>query len=501
MKQFSCILFIILFTVQAINAQRKITFDEAISIALGESYTMHYYKEDMDATHYAYLYRKAQFKPFLNFDLFAPSWTERVQEIYQTDGLPVYNSTGSLQAGGNLSFMYVLPTGGNFDLSSKMYYENYRTTLSQQNNAVLDRNQFYSRFMLSFSQPIFTANKLKEDMKVAELGYKKSICYYTRAQMDIIYNVTYAFYRVYKAAFELQINQERLKNSKEAFRIAKLKQEMGNLPEGDLLTTEIIVAQDESRTVESRGILDATYDDFKLLIGLNLNDSIELIADMEFETFLIDMNMAINEAIRNRMEIVENEVDIELQEIELKKAKREREFKGNISAYYDFTGLSTVNSNNLENLVQSSFRNMGDRPSNRGVVFSLSYPISDWGRAKNLVKREERRLQQQKLDMDNTKRTIEAEVRKIVRSVYETGQRYRINKRNREVALESYRISQLRFENGDMTSQELSIEQERLSQIQLAYIDSYITYRLSVADLNRKTMYDFENRRSYKIKS
>ena len=54
-----------------------------------------------------------------------------------------------------------------------------------------------------------------------------------------------------------------------------------------------------------------------------------------------------------------------------------------------------------------------------------------------------------------------------------------------------------RFENGDMTSQELSIEQERLSQVQLAYIDSYITYRLSVADLNRKTMYDFEHNRSF----
>jgi hypothetical protein len=55
----------------------------------------------------------------------------------------------------------------------------------------------------------------------------------------------------------------------------------------------------------------------------------------------------------------------------------------------------------------------------------------------------------------------------------------------------------LRFENGDMTNQELSIEQERLSQVHLAYIDAYITYRLSMADLNRKTMYDFENDRTY----
>ncbi|MCL1932521.1 MAG: TolC family protein, partial [Candidatus Azobacteroides sp.] len=141
--------------------------------------------------------------------------------------------------------MYVLPTGGNFDLSSNMYYENYRTTLSQQGNGVLKRNQVYSRFMLSFNQAIFTASTLKENMKTAELNYRKSVCYYTCAQMDIIYNVTSAFYEVYRTAFENKINEDKLANSKEAYRIAKMKMEMGDLPEGDLLTTEIVVGQDE----------------------------------------------------------------------------------------------------------------------------------------------------------------------------------------------------------------------------------------------------------------
>jgi outer membrane protein TolC len=110
-------------------------------------------------------------------------------------------------------------------------------------------------------------------------------------------------------------------------------------------------------------------------------------------------------------------------------------------------------------------------------------------------------LKQQQLNQDDWKRTIETQVRKIVRSVYEAEKRFRINQRTREAAVESYRISRLRFENGDMTTQELSIEQERLSNVQLTYIDSYITYRLSMADLNRKTMWDFENERSYLVEN
>lgn len=479
------------------RAVREITYKEAIAIALGDSYTSQYYKEDMEATRYSYLYTKAQFKPMLDFGLFTPSWNEEVQAISQVNGLPVYNSVGSLRGGGNLSFTYVLPTGGNLALTSKMYWENYRTTLSQQDNEELERNQVYSRVALTFSQPVFTANTLKENMKVAALEYEKSRCYFTRVQMDIIYNVTQSFYRVYELAYENRVNQERLKNSREAYRITKLKQETGNLPEGENLIAEIAVAQDEARVMESEGNLEAAKDEFKLLIGLPLNEEIDLEADMEFETFLIDLPTAIDEALRNRMEIQESNLDIELQEIEIKRAKREREFKGRISAYYDFTGLSTRDGGSLRQLVGSSFRNMTERPSNRSIEFTLSYPIADWGRAKNLVRSRQVRMKQRQLDLDNTKRSIEKEIREIVRNVYEAEKRYRINQRNREAVQKSYRISQLRFENGDLTSQELFIEQERLSEIQLSYIESYITYRLSVADLNRKTMYDFEHNRSY----
>ncbi len=476
---------------------RKISYDEAVAIALGESYMIRYYKEDIEATRYSYLYTKAQFKPYLDFSVFTPSWNEAVKEISRPEGLPVYNSIGSLQSGGNLNFTYVLPTGGNFSFSSKMYYENYRTTLSEQDNKVLDRNQVYSRLALSFDQPVFTANKLKENMKVAALQYQKSISYFTRTQMDIVYSVTEYFYRVYQLAYEYQINKDRLENAKEAYRIAKLKYETGNLPEGDILIAEMTVAQDEARLMESNGKLEAAKDEFKLLIGLDLREEIELTAEMEFEMTPVDMQTAIDEAIRNRMEIRETNLDIELQDIAVKRAKREREFKGNFSAFYDFTGLSTREDGNLSQLISSSFQNMSDRPSNRGIAFTLSYPIADWGRAKNLVKREQRKKKQLELDLENTRRGIEGEIRKIVRSVYEAEKRYRINQRNREVVAESYRISKLRFENGDMTSRELGIEQERLAEIQLGYIESYITYRLSVADLNRKTMYDFENNRSF----
>jgi outer membrane protein TolC len=259
-----------------------------------------------------------------------------------------------------------------------MYWENYRTALFERDNEELERNQVYSRLALSFNQPIFTANKLKENMRVAELGFRKSAYSFTRVQMDIVYNVTEGFYQVYRLAYEDRINKDRLANSREAYRITRLKQEMGDLPEGELLIAEISVAQDEARVMESEGKLEAAKDEFKLLIGLELKEEIELRAEMEFDAFPVDRQQAIEEALRNRMEIQEDKLDIELQAIEVKRARREREFRGNISAYYDFTGLSAREDGTVRQLVSSSFRNMTDRPANRGIALTVSYPLSDW---------------------------------------------------------------------------------------------------------------------------
>jgi hypothetical protein len=41
------------------------------------------------------------------------------------------------------------------------------------------------------------------------------------------------------------------------------------------------------------------------------------------------------------------------------------------------------------------------------------------------------------------------------------------------------------------------MEQERLATIQLEYLDAFINYQLAVNDLKRKTMWDFENDKSY----
>lgn len=476
-----------------------LTIEQAIDIALKRSYTVLANDDNRQAMHFEYLYYKAQFKPRLDFNMYTPSWDERVTAIQQIDDLPVYNSTSSMSFGGDFRFTYVLPTGGNLALSSTLYHESLRTSfMGTDGYESLKRKQAYSQFGVIFNQPVFTKNRLRENLKEAEYKYERSELYFTRAQMDIVYQVTRGFYEVYRTAYEKQINEERLKNSQEALRIAKLKFETGNIPEGDVLITEIDVAQNDARLSESNGLYETQKDEFKLLIGMNMNEEIDITAEMEFEPVDIHLQTAIDQALENRLEVKENEYDVKLQEIAVDRAKREREVKGNIYAYYDFTGLSTEEGNVAE-LFQSSFKNFIDRTPNRGITFTLSIPVLDWGRGRNIVRSANIRLKEQQLKLENTNNTIIKEIRQVVRTVYEAENRFRINQKNAENAARSYQINRLRFENGDITGQELSVEQARLSQVRLDYLNAYITYQLALADLKRKTMWDFENNRSYKV--
>ncbi|MFC1726072.1 TolC family protein, partial [candidate division KSB1 bacterium] len=113
-------------------------------------------------------------------------------------------------------------------------------------------------------------------------------------------------------------------------------------------------------------------------------------------------------------------------------------------------------------MIKSSINNFKDRPPNRGITLSFSYPIMDWGRGSARVQQHEATLRDRELFLENQKLDIIREVRDLVRSVRESLNRLKIQEKNQATAQRSYRISQMRYENGDITGQELGIEQGRL---------------------------------------
>jgi outer membrane protein TolC len=314
-----------------------------------------------------------------------------------------------------------------------------------------------------------------------------------------VYDVTQEFYALYRSKKQVEISLEKLKNSEESFRIARLKLEGGRMAQGDVMSAEVSVAQNKAGYLKAINQMQNEEDQFKQLIGLDLDRIIGIVTNLEYKAILIDEQKATDEALKNRLEIKETEMDINLLKIEVDRAKRVREFQGNISAYYDLTGISTLGAGTTTQLFQSSFENIRNRPPNRGIALTFTLPICDWGRGSSKVKQAKLNLQSKELYKENQEVTIRREVREIIRSVNESSEQLTIHQKNLDLARQTYKISQMRFENGDISNQDLTIEQERLATIQLDYLDAFIGYQLSVNNLKRKTMWDFENNKSYVV--
>ncbi len=116
------------------------------------------------------------------------------------------------------------------------------------------------------------------------------------------------------------------------------------------------------------------------LIGIDIKDSVVLNTVLEYEIVLIDPQKAVELALQNRLEIREQEIQIELGEMSIKRQKAEGMIKSSLTAYYQKVGVSELGTDQA--FINSLDRSASDfmiRPQNYGVGLTVSVPIIDWG--------------------------------------------------------------------------------------------------------------------------
>ena len=93
-------------------------------------------------------------------------------------------------------------------------------------------------------------------------------------------------------------------------------------------------------------------------------------------------------------------------------------------------------------------------------------------------------------------RDIAREARDAVTRVNESKRRIELLQRSQAVAERAFEISSQRFENGDITAQNLADDRDRLTRAETDHLDAIISYQLALSDLRRRTLFDFERDRS-----
>ncbi|MCE5252235.1 TolC family protein [bacterium] len=475
--------------------QYVLSLQDAIDIALEKSYDMKTLRLSLSQAEEGYLAAKYRFRTNIDMEMDVPNWSERVSAVTVPNSLPVYNSFGTLKTQGQLNVNQPLPTSGTLTLSSQLYQSDEKTYLAESDSD-LKRKDFLSSLSMQFRQPLFTMNTLKTGLKRAELNYERASRQLSRSQLDNIYNTTQSFFSLYRSLRTYEINSETLEQKKSMYDLAKLKFEAGLIPEVEALQMEVDYAEARANLMSAEANMETQRDNFKQDIGLMLSDEVTVKTDVSFKRFEIDLDKAIKEGLARRAEVREREIELELQKITVRETDARSEFRADLTAFYDLTGVSNPSlsyNSSTNTLFNSSWDDLQRRPRNRGVTLTFSVPIWDWGVNKAEVASAQAVLKRNELSVEEQKKTVESSIRDAVRRVTEAVSRLEVLQKSQEVAQRSYDISLERFNNGEITSQDLALDNNRLSQSKMAYLNAYITFQLATADLKRKTLWDFEN--------
>jgi outer membrane protein TolC len=280
----------------------------------------------------------------------------------------------------------------------------------------------------------------------------------------------------------LDIANEELRNNQDSHEIIKNKVDGGLLALEELYQSEVNLATSRSSVYTAELNLQNTMDNFKVIIGMPLTDEFEILAVVKADSMEVDAAMAINHALENRMELRQREIDIENSMFNLMDAKTTNEFAGSVTASFGVT----ANNEDLGMLF--------DKATNTPAVgLTLSIPIFDWGERKSEIKAAEASLESAEIDLEVEKIDIQVNIRSIIRSLRNLENQIVIQQRTVENAELTYDINLERYRNGDLTSLDLGIYQNQLSDRKMALTNAIIDYKLELLNLKIQTLYDFEN--------
>lgn len=475
-----------------------LTLDDALDIALEGSYSIKALQESMTWAERNLWAAKAAYRTNIQSSFYTPQFDEGFRLVEVVGDNPVAKQFGSFQVRGVLEVIQPMPWlpfgGGDFRFQSETYQLNSWTPSPGNPEIDIKSNKVYTSLSAILNKPLFTINRTALNLQQAELSYERQSRVFKRSELDLVYNVTNSFFRLYRLSEEYAINKEKVERQEEIYQTTKNKFDAGLIAEVDAMQAEVDLINYQNDLKTSEGRLAEQEASFKQLIGIPLEKSVKAITEMELKLVNIDVERAVGFGLQNRSEIVEQKIDIENQEINIKEIDARVSIQGNLIGYYRFAGFSDPllpYGTSTGDLFNSSWNVLKQTP-NRGVTFQLEVPIFDWGRNRAEVDAARANLHREELTLNDLYVTIEREVRDVVRSVYEAWDRVQMLIKSRDVAQRSFEISLQRFENGDITSTELARASDQLNTAKLSYLDAYNQYKLALADLKRKTLYDFE---------
>lgn len=458
------------------DAQTTLTIEKALDIATQNSPNLKKSFMNLERSQQNLIAQKAALKSRFSLNLNPVSYSknrkfeDRISQWYTNES---FSSQGTFQVD-----QPILWTDGTVSLINTFGWQNNKSITDASHST---NRAFSNDLYLKLSQPIFTYNKTKMQLKELEFDTENMLISYALQRLNTEQSITNQFYQVYISQNSLAISREELKNAEQSFEIIKNKVEADLAAKDELFQAELNLATARSAVEDKQVSLENAKDQLKQTLGIDLNEDFVTAASVDVQPVKIDLEQAIDHAMGSRLELRQREITTKELDFQMIKTKALNEFKGNIDLSFGIIGDN------------KRFDKIYDAPTqNPRVAVSFNVPIFDWGEKRARIKAQETAMRINELDAEEEKKDIVMNLRQTYRSLENQLRQIDIAEQSVQNAKQTYELNLERYRNGDLTGMEMSQFQTQLSNKQMSYIQTLINYKIELLNMKILSLYNFE---------
>ena len=458
-----------------------LTLERMVDLTLSTSYQIRRLNLEIERDQHNLHAEQASLKSSVDLDLTIPQfnltsepkWNSELQkdEIVQEN---TRRWEGELSISQPV-ILFGYPTNGYLSLNNRMYQY---TQIEDDGTKDVD---YYNRYYISYRQPLFQPNDLKNNLEQAEMRLEETQLDFYSDVVRMVNRVSRTYYDLFREHYSRGINLDLVASLERALSIAEglAQGDSTRAIDVDQIQVELANARENVQSAESSIRLRSSG--VKRDLGLNEADSILITPVFQLDPVPIDMDQAIQYARDLTPRMRNLAIDLRNSEIRLEDTKGCGGFRMNLNMSYG------------RERRDEEFENLWVDPDNSYTVdVSADIPLWDWGERNARLASSEIGIKQTLLRIEEQELEMVSGVRNEVLNVRDREVRTMAMRDNLELARDVSETSFQRYQSRAITILDLLLSLRREEDTADNFLEAYLSWRSSLRMVQEQTFFDFE---------
>ncbi len=328
------------------------------------------------------------------------------------------------------------------------------------------------QFSLSLNLPLFTGGKLTAGYKQAKYNLKSTRESVRQSRQDTVYQVNQAFYGYLLAQEFFRVAEEAVNLAEKHHQNVKNLYEVGMASKFDLLRSEVQVANLKPQLIKAKNNLEVAEIGLKTVLGLEMDQMIEVEGKLYYEPYHPDLEKCIQEAMSARPELLQIRYQRQVAQQMVKIAQASRFPTIAISGNYNYW----ADKFNFKEDNWSSYY---------AVNLVMTIPLFNGFSTSARVAQSKSMLREMELTEKGLKDIVAFEINQALLNLKEAEESIQSQEKNVEQAAESLRIAELNYAEGLVAYLDVNSAQAALSQAKTYYSQALYDYVMAKAALEK----------------